>query len=233
MPDITSLLMEQLTDPEVLDAASKQFGFDSSKLTSATSSLLPMLIAGLTRNTQQPNGADSLFNAIKRDHDGSILDDLTGMISKQITGNGSQGGILQMIIKFFMSIFGGSQRQAGGSREFSRRTLNGEGILEHILGDKRQLIEKAISKISDLNLDQVSELAKKLAPLLMGSLGKLQGEQGLDAQGLSRLLQKEVAELEQKASPKNASGLIGMLDLDGDGDITDDLMNLSKSLLNN
>ncbi len=231
MPDITAMLMQQLTDPKVLDATSEQLGLDSSKLTPAISALLPMLIAGLTRNTQQPDGADSLFNALQRDHDGSVLDDIVGMITKQITGGSSRGGLLQMIINFVMSIFMG-QKQVS-SKNLSPRTLNGDGILEHILGDKRSLIEKAISKISDLDLDQVSKLASKLAPILMGSLGKLQSNQSLDAQGLSHLLQKEVEGLEQQASPQNAKGLVGMLDLDGDGDIADDLATLSKSLLGN
>ena len=231
MPDITAMLMQQLTDPKVLDATSKQLGLDSSKLAPAISALLPMLIAGLTRNTQQPDGADSLFNALRRDHDGSVLDDVVGMITKQITGSSSRGGILQMIINFVMSMFT-SPRQAS-SKNLSPRTLNGDGILEHILGDKRSLIEKAISKVSDLDLKQVSKLASKLAPILMGSLGKLQNSQNLDAQGLSNLLQKEVAGLEQQASPQNAKGLVGMLDLDGDGDIADDLATFSKSLLGN
>ncbi len=231
MADITSTLMKQLTTPEVLEAAKEQLGFDTDKLTSATSALLPMLIAGLTRNTQQSDGANSLFDALRRDHDGSLLNDIVGMISKQVTGSRSKGGILQMLINLLMSIFSGGQKRTS-SQGTNPSTFNGDGILKHILGDKRKLIEEAISKVSDLNLDQVSQLASKLAPFLMGSLGKLQREQNLDAQSLSALLQEEVRQLEQQASPQNANGLLGMLDLDGDGDITDDLMSLSKSLLN-
>ena len=230
MTDITSTLMNKLTTPKVLEAVSENLGFDSDKLTSATSALLPMLIAGLTKNTQQSGGANSLFDALQRDHDGSLVNDIVGMVSKQMTGDGSKGGILQMIINLLMSIFGG-QKQTG-NQGITPSTLDGDGILKHILGDKRQLIEQAISKVSDLNLDQVKQLASKLAPLLMGSLGKLQREQNLNAQDLSNLLQAEVKQLEQKTSPQNTKGLIGMLDLDGDGDITNDLINISKSLLN-
>lgn len=228
MPDITSLIMQQLTNPKVLDTASKQLGLESNKLTSVVSGMLPMILAGLTRNANKTGGADALFDVLKRDHDGSVLDNILSLLTNQLTSGSSKsgGGFLQMLMSLF---FGGKQTSI--PKSITPKTLDGDKILEHVLGDKRKMLEKGISQVNDLDLDQVSDLASKFAPLVMGSLGKLQHQQNLDASGLANLLQQEIQGLEQKVTPKSASGLLEMLDLDGDGDMTDDLMNFSKVLL--
>lgn len=52
------------------------FGTNTDVMGKAVAAALPALIGGLARNSREPSGAESLFNAVSRDHDGSILDSL-------------------------------------------------------------------------------------------------------------------------------------------------------------
>jgi len=66
----------------------------------------------------------------------------------------------------------------------------------------------------------------------MGSIGKVQKEQNLDASGLQHLLDQEVETIQKKAPPKSGGSLLDLLDADGDGDLSDDLLGLAGKFLN-
>lgn len=84
-------LMDQL-DGEPARQIGDQLGLDQRQATTAIAAALPMLLGGLARNSGTPQGASSLFSALDRDHDGSVLDDLAGYLQQ---GSGSAGaGIL-------------------------------------------------------------------------------------------------------------------------------------------
>lgn len=57
-----------------------QIGADENATTSAIQLALPLLIGALSRNASNPQGADALHNAVTNDHDGSILDNLSGFL---------------------------------------------------------------------------------------------------------------------------------------------------------
>ena len=79
---------------------------DSQQAESATSSIFSTLMGAIQQNASTPAGAESLNNALERDHDGSILDNISGLLSgttqpqNAATTNGA--GILG-------HIFGGNQ----------------------------------------------------------------------------------------------------------------------------
>lgn len=54
----------------------------------------------------------------------------------------------------------------------------GEGILKHVLGEKRNTVESGLSAKTGLNSSQMSQLLKMVAPLIMGYLGKQKRQQG-------------------------------------------------------
>lgn len=87
MSDLNSLLAQALSGG-TLKRISRQIGADEGSTASAISATLPILLGAMDRNTDQPGGADSLFNALQRDHDGSILDDLSGFLGGASSGPG-------------------------------------------------------------------------------------------------------------------------------------------------
>lgn len=108
---------------------------------------------------------------------------------------------------------------------------DGVGILNHIFGDNTENIATAISKSSGINLTGSTKLLQMLAPLVMGTLGKIKKETNISASGLNGLLSMATTALKaQNTSIDNvASTLSGLLDSDKDGKVGDDLLNLAGS----
>ena len=79
-----------------IDAISKKLGLSKSTTTAIVQAALPLLLSALARNSSTPAGANSLQNALKKDHDGSILDDVLGAFtnSEQSDGASILGHIL-------------------------------------------------------------------------------------------------------------------------------------------
>lgn len=103
---------------------------------------------------------------------------------------------------------------------------HGMQMLNDILGNKRQNVQTGVSKISGLDRNSTSQLLGLLTPLVLGVLGKRQQEQHLDAEGISSLLNQERA-----STDASLGGLTKLLDRDGDGDVTDDMLTLGSGLL--
>lgn len=88
-------LLESLTSQisgQALEGLSRQLGADQGTTQSAISAALPMIIGAMARNTQSQDGAASLANALDKDHDGGILDNLSGFLGSP--DNGPGGAIL-------------------------------------------------------------------------------------------------------------------------------------------
>lgn len=103
---------------------------------------------------------------------------------------------------------------------------DGAAILGHVLGNKQGAVAAGIGQASGLSADTSGQLLAMLAPLVMGGLGKTQRQSGLDAAGLASMLggQREQANA-------GLGGLAGLLDMDGDGDATNDIMKIGGKLL--
>ncbi len=101
-------------------------------------------------------------------------------------------------------------------------TKDGDGILRHVLGDRRGAVERGVAKSSGLDPSQVGPLLAALAPVVMGALGRQQRQGGLDTGGLSSMLRDEKEGM-SRAAPQ-LEGLGRLLDRDGDGEIADDLL---------
>jgi len=189
MDSIIQLLVTQLGSGAVSEI-SKSLGVDDAKAQQAVGMALPMIIGALNRNTASSDGAEALVGALQRDHDGSILNNLS---------------------------------QAVGSQD----TLNdGTAILRHVLGDQQSGLVQSVSRATNLKPEQVAQIFAILAPIVMGALGQMQRKHELDAQGVSTLLQQERSTVEQ-----TSSGLTQLLDMDGDGDVSDEIISLGSSLL--
>ena len=87
MSSLFELLGEQFGG-DAIGEISRQIGADEDSTARAISGALPMMMAALTRNAQSSDGAASLLNALERDHDGSLLDDLGGFLGHAESGPG-------------------------------------------------------------------------------------------------------------------------------------------------
>lgn len=108
---------------------------------------------------------------------------------------------------------------------------DGRKILGHVFGPKQGQLETALAKSGGgLDAKQVSALLAMAAPLVLASLGRAKREQGLDSKALSNLLVKE-GHAAKSLQGDQLSGLLKMLDADGDGDVSKEAMGFGRKLL--
>ena len=88
-----------------LQQMAQQLGVGPTQMAGALSAALPLLLGALGRNTSEPQGAQSLFGALQKDHAGSDVGRVLGSV---LGGQGNQqdGG------KILGHIFGGRQPRA-------------------------------------------------------------------------------------------------------------------------
>jgi hypothetical protein len=91
MNALTEMLAQQLTGSAISQISSK-IGADQGTTSQAVSLAVPLLISALARNASTDSGAAALNQAIAKDHDGSVLDDVQGFIANSENANGA--GIL-------------------------------------------------------------------------------------------------------------------------------------------
>ena len=105
---------------------------------------------------------------------------------------------------------------------------NGAGILGHVFGGQQSSIENNLAQATGMDQASASGLMQTLAPLVMGAVGQTQQQNGLDATGLSNLLNSQ-----QQQAHQNAPGVMGMLssmlDQNQDGSAVDDLQRLAAN----
>src|SRR6476620_296222 len=82
-------MLQQRLGTDAVQQISRQLGTDHGTTESAIAAALPMLVGALAHNAQDPSQAGALANALNRDHDGSILDDVAGYLGGGATGDGS------------------------------------------------------------------------------------------------------------------------------------------------
>ncbi|OYT70552.1 MAG: hypothetical protein CFK52_10790 [Chloracidobacterium sp. CP2_5A] len=95
MSDLVSGLLQQLAGPAVA-RLSQAIGADEATTSKAVAVAVPLLIGALARNAAQPEGAQSLHQAVVKDHDGSILHDVAGFLGGGQAGGGD--GILRHVL---------------------------------------------------------------------------------------------------------------------------------------
>ena len=186
--NLTELLLAKAKD-QVIGKVAQKAGLSGDQAGSIAASAIPLIVKGLAKNAASEKGAKGLADALDRDHDGSILDNLTGMI--------------------------------GADAEI----LDGEKILGHVLGSKTDAAADAIGQEVQVNPAQAKQVMAMLAPVVMGFLGKKKKENALGASDLAGVL--------SAASAQNgvSSMLSKLIDADGDGKISDDLMQHGMKLV--
>jgi len=174
--DILEVLTGQLGG-DALGQISRQLGTDEKTAGNATAAGVTALIGALSRNAGKADGAAQLDNALAKDHDGSVLDNLTGFLGNPDTGTGQ--GILRHVL-------GGQQRQVeSGLSQATGLDSAGAGkllamlapVVMGALGKAKQQGKLDSSGVSSLLGEQRAEISRR-DPQAMGMLDRL-----LDADG--------------------------------------------------
>ena len=105
---------------------------------------------------------------------------------------------------------------------------NGAGILGHIFGGQQPAIANNLAQATGVDQGTAGGMMEMLAPLVMGAIGKTQKQEGLDASGLSELLNNQQQQA-QAAAPGMMGTLNSMLDQNKDGSALDDLSRIAGS----
>ena len=202
--DLLQQQARQTLDGGLMDQLNAQIGAtDRRQTTVASSAILSSLMGAMARNASDPQGAQALGSALERDHDGSLVDNLGALL--------------------------GGGRSASGST-LSPRTLNGGGILDHILGNRRDETVEEVSQKSGLSSAQVTKLMITLAPILLSMLGRAKRQSNADAGSLGSTLNDFInGNRRAPQQPRQAPdlGLAGqLLDRNRDGSIMDDLLGM-------
>jgi hypothetical protein len=177
---------------------SRTIGADHNTTNLAIQAALPVLISALARNASNPQGAQALNQAVSRDHDGSILGNLSGYLSNvdpsqgasilgHVLGNRQSNvesglsratgldstqiaTLLATLAPIVMGALGNAHRSQG---------LNASG-LGQLLGDEHQQIQSAgspalgmLTQLLDSNNDgSATDEITKIGGDLLGGLFK-------------------------------------------------------------
>lgn len=88
MPSVLDMLKGQIGG-NTLSQVSQRLGANQGQIQQAVGAALPVLLAALARNATKPEGATALHEALVNDHDGSVLNNLTGVVSRTDLSDGN------------------------------------------------------------------------------------------------------------------------------------------------
>ena len=116
-----------------------------------------------------------------------------------------------------------------GQRQAGSRTMNGAAIVNHLLGKRQLEAAQIISQMSGLDIFKSGVLMQLIAPVIMGVVGQKQKSNGLDLGGLANIL---LGGNKQRSNQGGESSIFNkLLDMDGDGSMMDDLLNIGMKFL--
>ncbi len=86
--NLMEILQGQLSN-DVIGQISDQIGAQPEQTASAANGIFASILGGLANNTASEGGLSSLAGALDRNHDGSVLDDVMGLVGSVMNGQGS------------------------------------------------------------------------------------------------------------------------------------------------
>ena len=233
-----SSLFDQLSqhvNADTIGQIANQIGATPGQTQAAVSAAMPMLLGALARNSATPQGAAGILGALERDHDGSLLDSLGGLLGGAASGSGGLGDIGGILGGLLGGGSAGAGSGGGGMMDM------GGAILGHVFGGKQGNVAASLGKSTGLQSGQILQLLAMLAPIVMGVLGRQNKQSGgLDQGGLADILggafQKSAAQAPASVTQASGAGGIGdllssVLDANHDGSVMDDLMKQGGGIL--
>jgi len=171
MNALTEMLLTQLGG-SAISQIGRKIGADPSTTNKALAIAVPLLISALARNSSTPAGAEALNQAVARDHDGSILDDLGGFFGNTEAANGA--GILGHVL---------GARRGDAENGLAQNTGLDPSAAGQLLETLAPLVMGALGKTQQqqgldasglsVYLGNQQQQAQASAPDVMGMLGNL------------------------------------------------------------
>ena len=106
------------------------------------------------------------------------------------------------------------------------QSANGAGIVGHVFGGQQATVQNNLAQATGMDQGSAAGVLETVAPLVMGAVGQTQQQTGLDAAGLSNMLNTQQQQA-QASEPGMMSMLSSMLDQNKDGSAMDDLQRLA------
>ncbi|WP_154222443.1 DUF937 domain-containing protein [Marinicella rhabdoformis] len=162
MSGILDLIKDQVGG-ELVEQMVGQVSGNKEGVQRAVAAALPMLVSALQKNAQSVQGANALANALEKDHDGGILDQLGSMLG--------QGKVESMGDKILGHVLGSKQGQV--NQGLAKATGMGGQDMGKILASLAPVVMGALGKTKrEKGLD-----ASGLQDLLTNERGKAQQKQ--------------------------------------------------------
>jgi hypothetical protein len=167
--DLMDLLTQQLGGDAVRQI-SNRLGADEDATNKAIGGAIPVLVGALAKNASRPEGAGALANALDRDHDGGILNDLSGYLGR--TQGRTGGAILGHVL---------GDRQRGAEMGVSKMSGLDPAMVGQLLKMLAPIVmgalgqQKRQSGLSPTDLGAVLGGQRQRAEQSMGGAGGLLG----------------------------------------------------------
>ncbi len=206
MEGILDLLNSNL-GKQIVSGVAGSTGTDTNKTSSVLTMALPVLMKGMERNASSPEGAAGLLNALNNKHDGSILDNLSGLFNGGVDDSVKQDGA-----GILGHILGGKQN--GVQKVIGQKSGLDADTVGNILKIAAPLVMGYLGKQkNNQNIANSGDLTGLLGGLLGGNSAKSEQnflEQILDADGDGSVVD-DVAGMLLGGNKKSGGGLGGML----------------------
>nr|WP_298993304.1 DUF937 domain-containing protein [uncultured Polaribacter sp.] len=206
MEGILDLLNSDL-GKQIVSGVAGSTGTDTNKTSSVLTMALPVLMKGMERNASSPEGAAGLLNALNNKHDGSILDNLSGLFNGGVDDSVKQDGA-----GILGHILGGKQN--GVQQVIGQKSGLDADTVGNILKIAAPLVMGYLGKQkNNQNIANSGDLTGLLGGLLGGNSAKSEQnflEQILDADGDGSVVD-DVAGMLLGGNKKSGGGLGGML----------------------
>ena len=162
MAGILDLLNSDL-GKTIISGVAGQTGQDENKTGSVLTMALPVLMQAMKRNTATPQGAEGLLSALNGKHDGSILDNLSGLF-----GGGVDSNVLDDGGKILGHVLGGKQQHVENA--LSQKSGMDAGSVAQILKIAAPILMGVLGKQSkQQNVSNSSGIEGLLGGLLGGN----------------------------------------------------------------
>lgn len=156
MSNILDLVQSQLSG-DVLEQLAKQIGGGTAETQNAIQSAIPAMLQAMTKNASSQEGATSLANALEKDHDGSILNDLMGFVTAGNDTNGGSGILSHLFGQKKSNVETVISEDSGLNNQATSNLLTQLGpIVMGFLGQQKKEGGLDVSSIADLVMNQLS-----------------------------------------------------------------------------